>query len=36
MAKTDTMLQGRIERPNEIGRYYIMETGVEETKAMRI
>jgi hypothetical protein len=36
MAKTDTMLQGRIERPNEIGRCYIMETEVEETKAMRI
>jgi hypothetical protein len=35
-AKAETMLQGMIERTTEIERCYIMETGVEETKAMRI
>jgi hypothetical protein len=36
LAKEDTMLQDMTERPTEIGRCYIMEMGVEETKAMRI
>jgi hypothetical protein len=36
MAKEETMLQGMIDRPIEIGTCYGMEMNVEKTKVMRI
>jgi hypothetical protein len=36
MAKEETVLQGMIDRLNEIGRCYGMTMNVEKTKVMRI
>jgi len=36
LAKKETVLQGRHDRPSETGRCYGMEINVEKTKVMRI